>query len=189
MYKPNVRMLTIGSALIIAALCCAAEKTWAATSSSSNSSGKTQAYLGIGVETLPQALISQMPKAFSEGSGVLVADVATDSPADKAGLKVNDVLVTYDDQRLYSPEQFVKLIRYDKPDRRVKLGVIHDGKLEVVWRHVGRATRFRHGARTSDGRTVADGDTRPATDDCGRRRSQLGQLRLADAVTHRQGSL
>ena len=58
--------------------------------------------------------------------------MATDSPADKAGLKVNDVLVSYDDQRLYSPEQFVKLIRYDKPDRKVKLGVIHDGKLEDI---------------------------------------------------------
>ena len=75
------------------------------------SADKMQAYLGVGVESLPTALTSQMPSVLSEGCGVLVADVAAGSPAEKAGLKQNDILISYDDQRLYSPEQFVKLVR------------------------------------------------------------------------------
>ncbi len=99
-----------------------------------------QAYLGVGVEPLPAALTSQMPSVLSEGCGVLVADIAAGSPAEKAGLKQNDILVSYDDQRLFAPEQFVKLVRYDKPDRQVKLGVVHDGKSEEIKVALGERT-------------------------------------------------
>lgn len=101
-----------------------------AANSSMTSGARTQAYLGIGVSSLPQSLISQLPNLLPEGCGVLVAEVTSGSPAEKAGIKSNDVLVSYDDQRLYSPEQFVKLIQYDKPDRQVKLNIVHDGKAE-----------------------------------------------------------
>ncbi|HTQ40407.1 MAG TPA: PDZ domain-containing protein [Pirellulales bacterium] len=101
-----------------------------AANSTMKTGAKTQAYLGIGVASLPQALVSQLPSVLGEGFGLLVASVAPGSPAEKAGLKADDVLITYDDQRLYSPEQFVKLVRYDKPERQVKLGVVHDGKSE-----------------------------------------------------------
>lgn len=117
----------------IAGICLAADKPlmkMTATNSSMKSSAKMQGYLGIGVAPLPSALVSQLPNVLGQGYGVLVAEVAADSPAHKAGLKANDVLITYDDQRLYSPDQFVKLVHYDKPDRQVKLGVVHDGKSE-----------------------------------------------------------
>jgi membrane-associated protease RseP (regulator of RpoE activity) len=93
---------------------------------------KMQAYLGVGAEPMPEALTSQLPSLRGPGCGVLVAEVAVGSPAEKAGIKQNDILIGYDDQRLYAPEQFVKLVRYDKPDRQIKLGVIHDGKSEEI---------------------------------------------------------
>ncbi len=61
------------------------------------------AHLGIGVESVPPALFSQLPDVLSKGQGVLVAQVAKDSPAAKAGLQPNDILLSFGDQKLYSP--------------------------------------------------------------------------------------
>ena len=44
-----------------------------------------------------------------KGQGVLVVQVTPDTPAAKAGLRPRDILVNYDDQKLYSPEQLIKL--------------------------------------------------------------------------------
>ena len=49
--------------------------------------------------SLPPALSSQLHNVLPSGQGVLVTEVAANSPAAKAGLKTNDVLVGYDDRR------------------------------------------------------------------------------------------
>lgn len=102
-----------------------------ATSESGDSHAK-QATLGIGVEPLPPVLTSHLPEVIGEGRGVLVADVTDDSPAAKAGLRKHDVLVRYDDQDLYSPEQLVKRVRNDKPGSEVELEYVRAGKLHTV---------------------------------------------------------
>jgi hypothetical protein len=89
----------------------------------------TQAHLGIGVVPLPPVLTSHLPEVIGKGRGVLVTEVADGSPADKAGLKVHDVLIRYDDQDLYSPEQLVKRVRNDQPGKEVELQYVRAGKI------------------------------------------------------------
>jgi membrane-associated protease RseP (regulator of RpoE activity) len=109
----------------------------ASSSSHANAAENEHAFLGVAVEPLPPAFASQLPGAIKNGAGILVVDVAEGSPAAKAGLKADDILVSYDDQRLYSSEQFVKLVQNDKSDRQVKLGVIHNGKHEEIEAELG----------------------------------------------------
>lgn len=92
----------------------------------------TQATLGIGVEPMPQVLTSHLPDVIGKGRGILIADVSEDSPAAKAGLRKHDVLVRYDDQDLYSPEQLVKRVRNAKPGSEVELEYVRAGKLHTV---------------------------------------------------------
>lgn len=87
-------------------------------------------YLGIGVESLHPALVMHLPDTLLDGQGVMITHVAPDSPAAKAELKAHEILVTYDGQKLFSPEQLVKLVHADKPGHQVKLEVVQDGKLE-----------------------------------------------------------
>ena len=106
----------------------------------------------------------------SDGSGVMVAEVAAGSPAAKAGLKTNDVIVKYDDQRLYSPEQFVKLVQNDKPNREIKLRVIHDDKAENLEVTIGEraAEHLAHSAANANGRvprTAAKPETSGQSED------------------------
>jgi membrane-associated protease RseP (regulator of RpoE activity) len=89
-------------------------------------------YLGVVVTEVDPAIAAQLPDVLHEHEGVLVEVVAENSPAAKAGIKVHDILLNYDDQKLLSSEQLVKLARHDKPGREVTLGLIRAGKQETV---------------------------------------------------------
>lgn len=89
---------------------------------------KPTAFLGILVDELPPAFASQLPSVVSPEQGVLVVDVTPDSPAAKAGIKQHDILLTYDDQKLFAAEQLIKLVHSDKPGRKVNLELVRAGK-------------------------------------------------------------
>jgi len=87
-----------------------------------------EAYLGMGVTTLPPGMASQLPGVIGKDRGVMVADVLADSPAAKGGMQQYDIVVKYNEQDVISPEQLVKLVRTDKPGSTVKLTCIRGGK-------------------------------------------------------------
>jgi membrane-associated protease RseP (regulator of RpoE activity) len=114
-------------------------------------------FLGLAVEAVPPALMSHLSKTIGEDRGVLVAAVAPDSPAERAGLRPHDVIVSYDDQRLFSPEQFVGLVRHDKPGREARLDVVRNGAMEHV--------KAKLGSREQAGEARRYHAFRPATSD------------------------
>lgn len=139
--KMSLRTMAIASIavsmLFAAPLAMAKEKGGSAakgTSAASVQNKKTQqvAYLGVGVEPLHPAFWAHLRDVLEHKQGLLVAQVVKNSPADKAGVKVNDILLTYGDQKLYSPEQLVGLVRADKAGRQVKFGIVRNGKLQEI---------------------------------------------------------
>jgi hypothetical protein len=94
--------------------------------------GEKVPYLGVAIEPVPAALAAHLPGLVAKDQGLLAAEVAGDSPAAKAGIKEHDILVSYDDQKLFSGEQLTKLVRGDKPGREVTLGIVRAGKAEKV---------------------------------------------------------
>lgn len=95
-------------------------------------SAERQGYLGVVVEPLHPSLFGHLNELLHGGEGVRIVDVADDSPADEAGLKHNDVLLRYDDQRIFTPEQLAKLVSADKPGHEVALSIIRSGKSKKV---------------------------------------------------------
>ena len=87
-------------------------------------------WLGVYAEEISEALSSQLGLNSSEG--LLVTYVAEDSPAAKAGLGKNDVLVELRDQLLVHPSQLIKLIRAHKEGDAVKLTLYRQGKKQTV---------------------------------------------------------
>jgi hypothetical protein len=59
---------------------------------------------------------------------VLVTHVLADSPAASAGLRRNDILLRYDDEKIRDCEHFARLIRDDQPDRKVNLRLVRGGR-------------------------------------------------------------
>ncbi len=58
---------------------------------------------------------------LAPGEGVVINHVMSGSPAEKAGLEANDILLRFDDQIIVEPSQLRKLIAMKKPGDSVKL--------------------------------------------------------------------
>ncbi|HIP52739.1 MAG TPA: PDZ domain-containing protein [Chromatiales bacterium] len=89
-------------------------------------------YLGVAIDSLPQAVAKQLPSGVSQGEGVMVVNVAPDSPADQGGIQGYDILIGYGDQKLYSPEQLTKLVQNDQVGRQVPIKLVRGGKVMEV---------------------------------------------------------
>jgi membrane-associated protease RseP (regulator of RpoE activity) len=96
-------------------------------------------YLGVALGPVHPALASHLSDVIGKGRGVLVTDVVAGSPAQKAGISEHDILISYDKQDLYSPEQLAKLVQNDKVDREVAIVFVHQGKLTEAMIHLAEA--------------------------------------------------
>jgi len=96
-------------------------------------------FLGVGVSPMHPAVASVQPGLSNPLQGLIVEGVAPNSPAEKAGIKARDILTTYDDQRLFAPEQLAKLVRSDKPKHEVTIQLLRDGKLQRLQVALGEA--------------------------------------------------
>ena len=102
---------------------------------------QTTAWLGVTLQRVPSALASQLSHIIPQGQGVLVASVSNNSPAKKAGIKVNDVLLSVDGQKLYSASQLSGLVRSAKPDNKVNFKVVQQGQLKEISVTLGKHSK------------------------------------------------
>jgi len=80
----------------------------------------------IGEVTSEKAKELKLP----EVRGVVVANVEPDSPAAKAGLKQNDVILEYDGHAVEGTVQFRRLVRETPPGRSVNLTISRNGETQ-----------------------------------------------------------
>jgi hypothetical protein len=66
------------------------------------------------------------------GQGVVIYHVLPDSPAARAELRRDDVLLRYDQDAIRDCEHLVQLIRNDMPNRTLRLTLLRDGKEMTV---------------------------------------------------------
>jgi serine protease Do len=75
-----------------------------------------------------------------EVHGVEIKKVTDDSPAAKAGLKVEDIILQYNGQRVEGQEQVARMVRETPPGREVTLQVWRNGAAETVTLTMGKRT-------------------------------------------------
>ncbi|RCS53991.1 PDZ domain-containing protein [Bremerella cremea] len=124
---------------------------------------KQTTYLGVTVSPLHEGIFAHFRDDIEHRQGLMVQDVAAGSPAEKAGLKPKDILMTYGDQKLYSTSQLFALVREAKPDSKVMLGYKRDSKMQDT-----TATLAQHAmpvARMSDKSSKGKGDSTAAKKD------------------------
>lgn len=64
--------------------------------------------------------------------GVVVGKVEEESPAAKARLRENDVIVAFNEQPIYNPAQFYRLLTEAEPDRAARLSILRGGAAQTV---------------------------------------------------------
>jgi S1-C subfamily serine protease len=86
-------------------------------------------WLGVQIQPLDEGL----REAFDfRKPGVLVREVSPASPAERAGLKRGDILVSVDGVKVPSPDEFTALIRRHDPGDSVAIGRVRDGREQRV---------------------------------------------------------
>ena len=95
------------------------------------SKGKVvRGWLGVVI----QKVTPEIAKSFGlkETEGALVSDVAEQGPAEKAGIKRGDVITSFNGKQIKEMDQLPRLVGATEIGKKVKVGLLRDGKpLEV----------------------------------------------------------
>lgn len=99
--------------------------------------GKEEPWLGVRLAKPATALYAQLPKV-PKGTGFVVQEMPSNSPAEQAGVKRYDFLWKMDDQLLINEAQFLALLELQKVGDTVRLTIFRGGEniqLEAVLRN------------------------------------------------------
>ncbi|MCX5811737.1 MAG: DegQ family serine endoprotease [Proteobacteria bacterium] len=95
------------------------------------SKGKvTRGWLGVVI----QKITPEIAKGFGlkESEGALVSDVMEQSPAEKAGIKRGDIIISFNGKKIKDMDMLPRLVGGTEIGKQAKVGIIRDGKnLEV----------------------------------------------------------
>lgn len=109
-----------------------------------DSEGKRAGFLGIGFAEVPEALAEHLD--LEKGTGVMVGNVWKDSPAQKAGIAKNDVIVSVDGKPVRDARDLASYIETKSEGDVVKLVVFHKAKkTELETTLASRPAELRRG--------------------------------------------
>ncbi|WP_147534731.1 S1C family serine protease [Bacillus marasmi] len=99
------------------------------------SKGKiTRPYLGVSLtdlEQIPAQYLQDLPENITNGT--MVTNLNPDSAASKAGLKVQDIIVSFNETEIDGASDLRKILYTQlKVGEKVKIGVYRNGKLETI---------------------------------------------------------
>jgi serine protease Do len=97
---------------------------------SASSAAQSVSYIGVGIMTVDAARAKTLK--MKEERGAEITQITPGGPAEKAGLKVNDVILEFDGQHVQSMEQLGRLVRESAPGRQVKVDVWRNGAMQTV---------------------------------------------------------
>jgi len=92
---------------------------------------KKQGWLGVYLQELNSELKESMDLDEST-EGVLVSGVVEDSPAEEAGVEDGDIIISFNNKRVYSVDNLTGLVRKTSPRTKVELKLIRDGEEKKV---------------------------------------------------------
>ena len=87
-------------------------------------------WLGVRIQKVTDDMAEAL--GLDDAQGALVADVEADSPADKAGLEVGDVILAYDGKKVQDMTDLPKLVAQTSVGATVKMNVLRDGNMQQL---------------------------------------------------------
>jgi membrane-associated protease RseP (regulator of RpoE activity) len=102
-------------------------------------------HLGVSVETVTRENMSSY-NLTGEPRGVAVREVLPDSPAAKAGLQKNDVILRFDGEQVSSVQKLQRLINESAPEHTARVSVSRNGAEQEVSVKLGKREGFAPGA-------------------------------------------
>lgn len=91
-----------------------------------------RAYVGVLVEPLDPSLRAHLPQLLGEDRGILVRHVEPQTPAARAGLQENDILLDFGDKELGAPRDLVAAVGAASPGDKIPLRILRAGKAQSL---------------------------------------------------------
>ncbi len=86
-----------------------------------------------------QPFTANLAKSFGiKQEGILVAQVAEDSPAEKAGLKQGDIIIAYQGRKVENIGEFRNHVALTTPGSQVEIIILRDGKIKTLTVKIGK---------------------------------------------------
>lgn len=95
--------------------------------------------IGVHIQNMDRALAQTL--GLSTPSGALVAEVTPGGSADKAGVRVRDVIIAYDEHPVVQSSDLPPLVGNTKPGSTAQLKIFRDGKTLTLSVKVGELPR------------------------------------------------
>ena len=95
----------------------------------------TRAYLGVAMQ--PVRLTRSLAEKLKTPQGVLVVMVESDSPADRAGLLVGDVIVSASGESVAEPQDIAELLAAERVGSELALEIVRGGERRTISVTVG----------------------------------------------------
>jgi serine protease Do/serine protease DegQ len=130
----------------------------------------TRGYLGISVEPV-SAELAETLGIKKETKAVVVTQVTAGSPAEKAGLRRSDVILSIDDKPVTSVQDLRLLVAKIAPDTEVGVKMVREGREKTLTAKIGR---LNEAAQINE--FLPGVDVSPLTDEIRRRHGIPNQL-------------
>ncbi len=85
-----------------------------------------RSWLGVQIQPLTSELADSLE--LSDTEGAVIVSVVSDSPAKRAGLKIGDVITTFDGKKITKPKDLSRAVANAAPDQKYSMNVWRKGK-------------------------------------------------------------
>jgi len=116
----------------------------------------SRGWLGVLIQDVTRELADSF--GMKHPQGALVAKVLPDSPAEKAGLQVGDVILKYNGKELYNSSMLPPLVGSSSVNQPAEVLILRDGKRQVVEIKIGELPSDNEMADAQGAPAAADDD-------------------------------
>lgn len=117
-----------------------------------DSGAVSRGWLGVMIQGVDRDLAASF--GLDKATGALVANVMADSPAEKAGLKAGDIILSVEGKEVQRSSQLPQIVGRYAPEAKVKMQVLRDGKKQNMVVVIGAMPNAD--AATSSNKAPAD---------------------------------
>ena len=97
-------------------------------------------FIGIRMDTRPLPELLAKHLGLDEDQGIRIQNVGEDTPADKAGLERDDIIIAFEGKKVTDNEQFAEAVQKADAGADVSLEIIHLGQRKAVKLKLGPFT-------------------------------------------------
>lgn len=95
-------------------------------------------FLGVQIDDVTHSIARQLD--LDEAWGSIIVDVTEDSAAEKAGMRANDVVITFEGEKVKNAQDFRHKVARVKPGEKVEMVVVRKGKERTLRATLDRKT-------------------------------------------------